>query len=142
MVQSDRRKAAAPRPVRGPDYRLIGFIGKAVITDYEAAALRYIGRCLAALGHTLVIAPARGAATALREGVEEQGGEVRTVEAGVLAVADRTLLYPDTQLSDRLSAAYPDIGEREDVVFIRADQLDEWVDAMKDTLDGYGIARP
>jgi hypothetical protein len=142
MARPKSAPPATPDPVRRPQHKLIGFIGRRLISDYEAASLTYIGRCIAALGHTLVIVPAPGAAAALREGVEAQGGEVRTLEAGVLEVADRTLLYPDPKLTERLRAAYPDIDERENVVFIEERQLDEWVDAMKSILSDYGIARP
>lgn len=127
---------------RRPAAKLIGIIGKPDLSDYEAASLTYIGRCIAALGHTLVIVPAAGTATAVRVGVEKQGGEVRELEAGVLAVADRILLYPDPRLTERLRATYPDIDQRENVVFIAEHQLDEWVDAMKAILDDYGIPRP
>lgn len=141
MARPSRRTATAPRPV-GRKPLLVGFIGKPDITEYEAASLTYIGRCIAALNHTLIIVPAKGAADALRKGVEEQGGEVRTVTAGVLDVADRILLYPDPRLTERLREAYPDIDQRENVVFIEADQLDEWADAMKTILDERGIKRP
>lgn len=127
---------------RRPAHKSVGFIGRGTISDYEAICLTYIGKCIALLGHTLIVVPAKGAATALREGVEAQGGEVRTLEAGVLEVSDRVLLYPDPQLTQRLRAVYPDIDERESVVFIRDNQLDEWVDAMKAILDDYGIERP
>lgn len=125
-----------------PKSKLIGFIGKGDITDYEAACLTYIGKCIARLGHTLLSVPAKGSETALRVGVEAQGGAVRSIAAGVLDAAERTLLYPDPQLTERLKQAYPDIEDRDDVVFIHEGQLDEWVDAMKQILDEYGINRP
>lgn len=143
MVKPDRKPAAAARPVGArPRNLLVGFIGKPDITDYEAASLTYIGKCIAQLRHRLILVPAKGAADALRVGVEAMGGEVRTVTAGVLDVADRILLYPDSRLTERLEQAYPDIRERENVVFIGEDQLDEWVDAMKTILDERGIPRP
>lgn len=146
MARRSSRQAAQPDAVSGagrrPTPKLVGFVGKPDITEYEAACLIYIGRCIQQLGHTLVIVPAPGAASALREGVEAQGGEVRIIEAGVLDVADRTLLYPDPTLLKRLERAYKDLHERENVVIIKDDQLPEWVDAMKTICDDYGIERP
>ena len=140
----DGPEVGQPAPTRtlGPAHRVVGFIGRGTISDYEKIALTHIGKCIALLGHTLVIVPAPGSASALREGVEAQGGEVRLIEAGVLEVADRVLLYPDPQLTARLRAAYKDIDKRENVVFIKDNQLDEWVDAMKSILSDYGINRP
>lgn len=144
MDRSHRRPAATARPVVGtrPKAKHIGFIGKADISDYETACLQYIGKCLAALGHTLVSVPARGSEAALRVGVEAQGGAVHSIGAGVLDTAERTLLYPDPHLTERLKKAYPDIEHRDDVVFITDGQLHEWVDAMKQILDDHGINRP
>ena len=145
MVRSARRQASPADAVgepRRPEHKVVGFIGRGTVNHYEAASLRYIGQCIARLGHTLLIVPAKGAASALREGVEAQEGEVRTLEAGVLDVADRTLLYPDTLLLARLKTAYPDLEQRENVVIIEDTQLDQWVDAMKEILDAYNIPRP
>ena len=125
-----------------PEHRVIGFVGKGAITEYEEAALTYIGKCIAALGHTLIIVPAKGAATALRVGVETQGGKVQLVEAGVLDRADRTLLYPDPNLLDRLKRAYPDLDNMKNVVNLAEHDLDMWIDALKAILDEYQISRP
>lgn len=146
MVELASGGAAATRTVgRGsgrPHPKTIGFVGKGEITDYEQACLFYIGRCLALMGHSLLTVPAPGSETALRGGVEREGGTVSHVPTGVLDIADRTLLYPDPHLTSRLSSAYPDIGTRDDVVFISEAELDHWVDAMKSILRDYGINRP
>ena len=148
MVRAKRRQAqsagtvARPARTTGPTPKIIGFIGKADITDYEAACLTYIGRCLANLGHTLLIVPAKGATSALRVGVEMQGGKVREVETGIIDQANRTLVYPDPNLTQRLEQAYPDLHDRDDVVIITESQLDEWIDAMKSILAEYGVNRP
>lgn len=117
--------------VRTP--RLIGIIGKLVLNAHEKEALVYIGRCIALLGHTLVIVPAKGTADAIREGIQVEGGETRELETGVIDTADHTLVYPDKRLLSRLLTAYPDIKDNanEHVTVIAADLLDEWVDAMK-----------
>lgn len=129
-------------PLRRPHPKVIGFIGKPEVTDYEAAVLTYIGKCLGQLGHSLLIVPAKGATAAIKEGVEAQGASVSEITAGVIPMADRTLVFPDKALTERLAAAYPDIGERENVVFINPSQLDEWLDAMKAILKDYGIPLP
>lgn len=131
---------AEPKPL--PKSKRIGIIGKANLSSYEEASLQFIGKCLAKLGHELVIVPAPGTATAVRVGVELQGGSVKTLDAGVLSVADRTLLYPDPRLTERLEQTNPDIHQRDDVVFIKESELDEWVDAMKSILTDHGIPRP
>ena len=133
---------ATAHPLRRPHPKVIGFIGKPEITDYEAAVLEYIGKCLGKLGHSLLIVPARGATAAIEKGVESQGAGVSKITAGVIPMADRTLVYPDKALTERLAAAYPDIGERENVVFINPSQLDEWLEAMKAILKDYGIPLP
>jgi hypothetical protein len=125
-----------------PKSRAIGFIGKGSLTDYETACLQYIGKCIARLGHTLIIVPAIGAATALRVGMEEQEGEVREVKEGTIDLADHTLVYPTPQLLSALKVKYPDLLDRDDVVIIAEGQLDEWVDAMKAILRDYQITPP
>ena len=142
MARSHRGQEQPAGTVARPRAQLIGVIGKPDLSAYENACLQYIGKCIAALGHTLVIVPAPGTATAVRVGVEAQGGEVRELEAGVLAVADRILLYPDSRLTQRLLKMHPDLKERANVTFIDPDMIDEWVDAMKQILTDYGIARP
>lgn len=144
MDRTHRGSSTTANPVaQRPQPRSIGFVGKTNITDYQAAILTYIGRCIAALGHTLVIVPAKGSATALREGVELQGGKVRTLEAGVLEVADRTLLYPDPPLLARLEHTYKDLRARHDVAIIEDDNaLDGWLIAMKRILTKFGIDLP
>lgn len=140
MDKPRRRQKAPTRPVPRP--RLIGFIGAASITDYEAQALKYIGRCLAVIGHTLLIATEAGAAGAVREGVGMQGGKVRIIEAGVIETADRTLLYPDTRLLERVEHTHKDLYERDDVVVIYPHQLDEFLTATKETVTDYGLDLP
>ena len=142
MDRPESRQAAPARPVPRPNPRKIGFIGKSSITAYEAACLEYIGKCLAQIGHSLVLVPAKGSAAAMRVGVEAREGKVHEVQSGVLDQADRILIYPDTRLFQRLEQTYPDITERENVVFIYPNQLDEWVRAMKEILNDYGIALP
>lgn len=139
------RPVRARRPARTlgrPEPRRVGFIGRPDITPEEAQKLTYIGKCLAKLGHSLVSVRAKGAETALRVGVEAQGGEVHSVTAGVLDAANRTLIYPNTLLTEKLEKAYPGFSTREDVAIIERDQLDLWVDAMREILDDYGINRP
>lgn len=137
-----RQDAPAGTLDQRPQSRLIGFVGKGTVTDYEAASLRFIGQSIALLGHTLILVPSKGAADQIREGFELQGGMVRTLEAGVLDVADRTLLYPDPPLLRRLKTAYPDLDNMKNAVIIHEDQIDLWVDAMKEILDDYSIPRP
>lgn len=142
MDEPDGGISTAGTVDRRPEHRRIGFIGKPNITDFEAASLTYIGQCLARLGHTLVIVPAKGAVTALRVGVEAQGGSVQEVQRGVLDTSDRTLLYPDPPLLQRLEKAYPDLHTRKDLAIINDHELDEWVDVMKEILTEYNIERP
>ena len=142
MVKPRRRQEAPAHVVARPTPRLIGFIGRATVTDFEASCLRYIGRCIAQLGHRLIIVPAAGATHAVREGVEVQGGEVREIEAGVLDVADRTLLYPDPTLLARLERAYKDLHEKENIAIISEDDLPGWVTALKIVCNDYGIEQP
>lgn len=137
MVRSRHRQKTTTNTVAKPRHRNIGFIGKGTLTEQEEASLHFIGRCIAALGHTLVIVPAQGTASAVRGGVESEGGVVHTIAAGVLHVADQTLLYPDTPLLEKLAQAFPDLETRPNVKII--EDLDGWVEAMKQLLSEYNI---
>jgi hypothetical protein len=140
MDESRSGQEAATSPVPKP--RLIGFIGRATVTDYETAALTYIGKCIATIGHALLVTTRTGAAGAVGVGVEAQRGYVKTIPGGIIDVADRTLIYPDLRLLERIENTYKDIYERQDVVIIYEHQLGEWLTAMKDTVTGYGLDLP
>lgn len=140
MDRPDRGQEAATGSLPIP--RRVGFIGKGDIEPYDIAQLWYIGRCIAKLGHTLVIVPADGAANAIRRGVEAEGGAIEALDSGVIESSAHTLIYPDTRLLERLRTRYPDIEERKNVTIIREGQLDGWFDAMKVILTERGINLP
>lgn len=128
MVRSYRGPRSTTGPVgKLPQPRRLGVIGKASLTDYEEAGITYIGRCIAKLGHTLVIAEAPGVATAVKVGVEVEGGKVLVVPSGVIEASDLTLVYPDPPLLTRLSSKYPDLSSRATII----DDIDRWLDAIK-----------
>lgn len=122
--------------------RKIGFIGKANITPHEAGLLWYIGRCIAALGHEVLLVPAKGAANALREGVEIEGGRLTLLTTGTVEQADHTHIYPDAPLLEKLKKKYPDIEDRPDVLIIPRDRLDEWYEAVRTVLVERGVTPP
>jgi hypothetical protein len=131
----------------GPEVRnlrnpVIGIIGKRVINTRERAALRYIGRCAALLGHTLAFIPSKGVADAVREGAELEGGKLLVLEHDVIGTANHTLVYPDRRLHSRLLAAYPNLEAMTNVLVLREDQLDEWVEAVNETMKDRGVPRP
>jgi hypothetical protein len=130
---------AIVRRLRNPR---IGFIGRASLTPQETGIIWYIGRCIARLGHTIVFVEAKGAATALKEGVVSEEGKLDILETGVIESADHTLIYPDPQLLERLKKKYPDITTRTDVAIIRSDQLNEWYEAVRTILSEKGIPLP
>ncbi|HSE44574.1 MAG TPA: hypothetical protein VLA89_04520 [Gemmatimonadales bacterium] len=132
----------ANEPARRPRNPVIGIIGKSTVNDHEAATLRFIGQAIARLGHKLALIPAKGTADKVREGFEVEGGEIVALEADVIGAADHTLVYPDTRLLNRLRAVYPDIEARDDVLVIREDQLEEWKQAVIQTLDEKGVETP
>lgn len=143
MDTTDAPPRTTTKPVgKRPRPKRIGFIGRGTITVYEEAALTYIGKCLAVIGHTLVITAAQGASVAMRVGVEAQRGQVNTVPGGIIDVADRTLVYPDLLLLERIEKTYKNLYERDDVVIIYEHQLGDWLTAMKDTVTGYGLDLP
>lgn len=134
-----RSGAEAARTVGG---RRIGFIGKLSVTAEEATLLRYIGRCIARLGHTLVIVPTNGTQTWVREGVEVEQGSVETLESGVIDSADRTLLYADPSLYEQAKNLYPDLDTKENVAIIWQDEVVDWYHTMKAILRDKGIPAP
>jgi hypothetical protein len=128
MVRSYRRpRSTAPTVGQRPQPRKLGVIGKGSLTPYEEEGIRYIGRCIAVLGHTLVIAEAPGVAAAVRGGVEVEGGEVLLVPNRVIEQSDLTLVYADSPLLTRLRSAYPDLDTRVTMI----DNIDRWLDAIK-----------
>lgn len=140
MDKPRRRQEAPTGPVPRP--RRIGFIGKGTVTDYESVILAYIGRCLARIGHTLVVATTAGAAGAVREGVVSQEGKVVVVDAGVIEASDRTLLYPDLKLLERVEHTHKDLYERSDIVIIYEHQLEEFLTATKQIVQEYNLELP
>lgn len=140
MVRSYRGPRATTGPVgRLPQPRKLGVIGKASLTPYEEEGIKYIGRCIAVLGHTLVIAEAPGVATAVKVGVEVEGGKVLVVPSGVIEASDLTLVYADPPLMKRLSTSYPDLLERGATII---DDLDRWLDAVKQIFHQMRIEPP
>jgi hypothetical protein len=139
---TDERPNVRDNGGRGLRNPVIGIIGKRVINSRERAALRYIGRCAARLGHTLAFVPAKGVADAVREGAELEGGELLPLERDVIGVANHTHVYPDKRLLSRLLAVYPNLESMTNVLVIREDQLDEWVDAVNQTMKDRGVPLP
>lgn len=145
MDKSRKRGAAPTELVRGRGGLVnprIGIIGRATLTPKETGVLWYIGRCLARLGHTTVVVPAQGTADAIREGVKVEEGSLAELPKGVIENSDRTLIYPDAALLERLQKAYPDLATRKDVVVITEDNLDEWYDAVRQVMLDKGLALP
>lgn len=137
MDQPDNRELE-----RQPRNRTLGIIGKPKLSKAEAKALTYIGRCIARRGQRLAIVPAPGTATAVREGVESEEGEVVTLAADVIGASDHTLIYPDTTLLARLLTAYPDLQDNDKVTIITPENLPLWVQAAKEVLVENGIEPP
>lgn len=138
MVRSYRGPRATTGAVGLPKPRRLGVIGKASLTPYEEAGITYIGRCIAALGHTLVIAEAPGVATAVKVGVEVQGGKVQIVPNGVIENSDLTLVYPDPPLLARLMDKYPSLDTQVTII----DDIDRWLDAIKQIFHQMKIQPP
>ncbi len=86
--------------------------------------------------------PAPGAATALREGVEAQGGFVKSVDSDTIGNADHTQIYADTPLLEKLKQKYEDLETRDDVVIIPRARLDEWYDAVIQVIRERGLTPP
>lgn len=122
--------------------RRIGVIGKATLTADETTKLTYLGRCIARLGHTLVATDAAGFTAAVKSGVEREGGQLVAVGRAVIDAADHTLVYPDDKLLGRLERAYPDLHTRSDVLVVRSEQLDEWLDAVLTVMRERGVDPP
>lgn len=138
MDRTDTGKTSPTRTVlRNPR---IGFIGKGKLTPKETGIIWYIGRCIARLGHTVVLVDAGAGATALREGMEVEGGRLDKVTEKVIESSNHTLIYPDKPLLERLKKAYEDIETRDDVVIIS--NIDGWYDAVKQVLTDKGITHP
>jgi hypothetical protein len=140
MVRASRRPKATTEPVRRR--RRIGFIGTGQVTPKEAGLLWYIGRCIVVLGHEVVLVPAKGAATALREGVEAQGGTVTPLASDTIGNADHTQIYADPPLLEKLKQKYEDLETRSDVIIIPRARLDEWYDAVRQVIAERGLTPP
>lgn len=130
------------RPVRPPRNRVIGIIGKPKLSKLERDALTYIGKCIARRGQKLATVPAPGAAGAVREGVESEGGEVVSLAENVIDASDHTFIYPDETLLTRLLTVYPDLHEREDITVIAPHELPLWTRAAKEVLIEVGLTPP
>lgn len=140
MDELDRgQTASADSLARQPRHPRIGAIGKGTLTEYETAIFWHIGKAIAKLGHTLVIVPAPGVATALRKGVEVEEGLLDILREGVVEQSDQTLLFPDPKLLLKLKTKYPDIETRDNVLIITEDQLDQFYGAIRTILEEKGI---
>lgn len=127
---------------RKPTPRTVGIIGKRSLNPREKAQLRYVGRCIARLGHTLGHIPTKGASEAVVKGVEVEGGATRVLDGKIIETVDRTVIYPDDRLLARLLHAYPDLTVRDDVMLIYDGQLPELVNALNTILTERHIALP
>lgn len=131
-----------PEPSTTFKRKRIGVLGKAVLNDHEKHQITRLGRCLAVLGHTTQVVPAKGVADKVREGVEAQGGRIELLESGVIDVSDHTFVYADPRLLGRLRTHYPDLEDNDKVTVIRADQLDEWIAAVETVMQEKGLTPP
>lgn len=122
--------------------RLIGVIGKSVLTDAEKQKLYRFGQCIAILGHTTAVIPTKGTADQVSEGVKAQGGEIRVLESGVIDASDHTFVYPDSRLLSRLQHQYPNLTENKNVTVIREDQLDRWLVGTIRLINELGLTPP
>ena len=134
--------SARPGPQRGLRNPVIGIIGKSILDPEEAEDLYYVGRCIGRLGHVLAFIEAKGTTQKVREGVEIEGGELLPLAKDVIGHADHTLIYPDRRLLARLLSQYPSLMSMTNVLVIREDQLEEWVEACETTLEDKGIPLP
>jgi hypothetical protein len=142
MDRTDTSSEKPARTVRNWKQKRIGFVGKGVLTPKETGIIWYIGRCIAKLGHTVIIAKAQGATGALRDGVEREGGSLETVTSGIIEASDHTWIYPDPQLTAKMKMKYPDLLERDDVIIITEEQLDEWYESVRTVLLERNVALP
>jgi hypothetical protein len=138
----DRTDTGAAKPAGTLRPRRIGFIGKGTLTPKETGLVWYIARCVAKLGHTVVLAKAAGVAKAVEEGVGYEAGSLEVVRTGVIEASDHTMIYPDSPLLIKLKARYPDIETRTDVAIITESNLDEWYDAVRTILTERKVALP
>ena len=138
MDRTPNRDAEPTRTVR----KRIGFIGRGDIDTRETGLIWYIGRCFATLGKTVVLVPAKGAAAALKEGVEREGGRLEELTSGVIESADFTFIYPDQRLLSQLKRKYTDIEKRSDVLIIPQDHLDLWYTALQSVIGEKGLVAP
>lgn len=122
--------------------RRIGFIGHAGLDPYEQGVLYQIGRCIARLGHTIVTTAPNEGNISLRKGGEREKGLVDTVANDVIGSSDHTLIYKDEKLHDRLREKYEDIDERNDVLLLSNETLDDWHNAVTETLRERGVDIP
>jgi hypothetical protein len=138
---SRRQETPAPtvRRLRNPR---IGFIGKVNLTAKEKGFLYHVGKCLAVMGHETVIIPGSPATDALREGVKAQGGRLAEIGQGVIEQADHTWIYADIPLLERIETKYTDLAQRDNVLIVNEDQLEEWVDAIHALMESMDIAIP
>lgn len=110
----------------------IGFIGKRVVNNQEKEVLKYIGACLAKLGHTYVSVPTKGAEYAIRRGVGGEDGKNIAVDSNTIEASDYTFIYADPPLLKRLIAKYPDLETREDIVILP--NLEVWVKGAQEVM--------
>jgi hypothetical protein len=136
------RPRSRPKTTAKPVAKRIGFIGLAQPTSEEARILRYIGRCIAKLGHTLVTTEAQGAAHEMREGFRAEGGALVSVDKGVIEASDHTHIFPSQSIEERIRQQYPDIDDRDNILLLRRDQLYEWRNAIEEVLKDRGVTRP
>lgn len=94
------------------------------------------------MGHTVVLAKAKGASNALEEGVKKEKGSLEIVQRGVIEASNHTIIYPDPQLLLKLKQKYPDIESRKDVGIIKEAELDAWYDAVRQITVEKGFKLP
>lgn len=128
----------------GPTHpvRRIGFVGTGELDPYEEGVLYHIGRCIARLGHTIVTTNENKGNVSLRKGVKREKGLVDTIETGVIESSDHTLIYSNDNLHQRLKEKYEDLEERNDVLLLTSKNIDEWHDAVIETLKERGVDIP
>ena len=120
----------------------IGIIGKTTITTRERAQLRYLGRCLARLGHPIVVVPAKGTVDAVREGVKSENGEIVEIDKGVIDTADNTWVLTSRRLLSRLLTVYPDLHDKDNVAVFDSKELDEVIRLTNEALKRQNIEPP
>lgn len=141
-MEDQGRERRMDGPGHRPKQLTLGVIGKRTINNQERATLRYLGRCFAKLNRQVALIPAQGVAAAVREGYESEGGVVLELETNVIGQADHTLVYPDKRLLTRLLNVYPNLHDRDNVLIIEPEKLNELVKAINGTLATRGIPAP